>query len=161
MHVRTWKGARARRVEHGPSFLARPISCVLDFPLLTRIKLLCLTLAPRWEWGEKEIRKGGEAYIQHFLLVTFSHSFLVVVLLTGICSLAYFGVSAILTLMWPYSTLPDGGTLPKIFALKGAPWAQYVIAVGALCGLTSSLLGCLLPLPRMLYSMGSDGIIFK
>ncbi|XP_068760832.1 cationic amino acid transporter 2-like [Montipora capricornis] len=84
-----------------------------------------------------------------------------IVLSLGICTLAYFGVSAILTLMWPYSTLPDGGTLPKIFALKGAPWAQYVIAVGALCGLTSSLLGCLLPLPRMLYSMGSDGIIFK
>ena len=80
---------------------------------------------------------------------------------TAICFLAYFGVSAILTLMWPYKTLPEGGTLPKVFAMRGAPWAKYVIAIGALCGLTSSLLGALVPLPRMLYSMASDGIIFK
>ncbi|XP_068760833.1 cationic amino acid transporter 2-like [Montipora capricornis] len=84
-----------------------------------------------------------------------------IVLSLGICFLAYFAVSGVLTLMWPYSTLPEGGTLPKVFALRGAPWAKYVIAIGALCGLTSSLLGALLPLPRMLYSMGSDGLIFK
>ena len=80
---------------------------------------------------------------------------------TVFCFLAYFGVSAVLTLMWPSSDLPVDGTLPNVFALRGAPWAKYVIAVGALCGLTSSLLGALLPLPRMLYSMASDGLIFK
>ena len=80
---------------------------------------------------------------------------------TAICFLAYFGVSTILTLMWPYKTLPEGGTLPKVFAMRGAPWAKYVIAIGALCGLTSSLLGALVPLPRMMYSMASDGLIFK
>ena len=83
------------------------------------------------------------------------------ILSTGICFLAYFGVSGVLTLMWPYSALPVEGTLPEVFALKGAPWAKYVIAIGGLCGLTSSLLGALLPLPRMLYSMASDGLIFK
>ena len=81
--------------------------------------------------------------------------------LTAFCFLAYFGVSAVLTLMWPYKDLPDGGTLPKVFELRGAPWAKYVIAIGALCGLTSSLLGALVPIPRMLYSMASDGVIFK
>lgn len=80
---------------------------------------------------------------------------------TVFCFLAYFGVSAVLTLMWPSSDLPVDGTLPNVFAWRGAPWAKYVIAVGALCGLTSSLLGALLPLPRMLYSMASDGLIFK
>lgn len=84
-----------------------------------------------------------------------------IVLSLGICFLAYFCVSGVLTLMWPYSALPVEGTLPKVFALKGAPWAKYVIAIGGLCGLTSSLLGALLPLPRMLYSMASDGLIFK
>ncbi|KAL9955396.1 hypothetical protein ACROYT_G036709 [Oculina patagonica] len=84
-----------------------------------------------------------------------------IVLALAICFLAYFGVSTILTLMWPYKTLPEGGTLPKVFAMRGAPWAKYVIAIGALCGLTSSLLGALVPLPRMLYSMASDGLIFK
>ena len=75
--------------------------------------------------------------------------------------MAYFSASAVLTLMWPYSTLPQEGTLSEVFALRGAPWAKYVIAIGALCGLTSSLLGALVPLPRMLYSMASDGLIFK
>ena len=81
--------------------------------------------------------------------------------ITAICFVAYFGVSTVLTLMWPFELLPENGTLPNVFDLRGAPWAKYIIAVGALCGLTSSLLGALVPLPRMLYSMASDGIIFK
>ncbi|XP_032237943.2 high affinity cationic amino acid transporter 1 isoform X1 [Nematostella vectensis] len=78
----------------------------------------------------------------------------------GICFVAYFGVSAALTLMWPYNLLPAQGALPKVFALRGAPWAQYLIAAGALCGLTASLIGALFPLPRLLYAMASDGLIF-
>lgn len=79
----------------------------------------------------------------------------------GICFLAYFGVSGVLTLMWPYNSLPNGGALPKVFALKGASWAKYVVSVGALCGLASSLIGLLVSLPRMLFSMAGDGLIFK
>lgn len=75
--------------------------------------------------------------------------------------MAYFGVSAALTLMWPYNLLPERGALPKVFALRGAPWAQYIIAVGALCGLTASLIGGLFPLPRLFYAMANDGLLFK
>lgn len=106
-------------------------------------------------WAEK----GSATFvfcIQNYSLLTSNVSFS-----TAICFVAYFGVSAVLTLMWPYKTLPEDGTLPNVFALRGAPWAKYIIAVGALCGLTSSALGALVPLPRMLYSMASDGIIFK
>ena len=75
--------------------------------------------------------------------------------------MAYFGVSGVLSVMWPYSALPVEGTLPKVFALRGAPWAKYVIAIGALSGLISSLLGMHVALSRMLFSMASDGLIFK
>lgn len=83
------------------------------------------------------------------------------ILTIGICFVAYFGVSAVLTLMVPYNQLAERGALPEVFAMRGAPWAKYIIAVGALCGLTASLIGGLFPLPRMLYAMASDGLIFK
>ena len=79
----------------------------------------------------------------------------------GICFVAYFGVSAVLTLMWPYYKLSERSALPEVFAMRGAEWAKYIIAVGALCGLSASLIGALFPLPRMLYAMASDGLIFK
>lgn len=84
-----------------------------------------------------------------------------VVSFKGICFVAYFGVSAVLTLMWPYYKLSERSALPEVFAMRGAEWAKYIIAVGALCGLSASLIGALFPLPRMLYAMASDGLIFK
>lgn len=84
-----------------------------------------------------------------------------IVLSLGVCFLAYFGVSAVLTLMLPYDQLAERSALPEAFAIRGAPWAKYIITVGALCGLSASLIGGLIPLPRMLYAMASDGLIFK
>lgn len=63
--------------------------------------------------------------------------------------------------MLPYDQLAERGALAEVFAMRGAAWAKYAIAVGALCGLSASLIGSLFPLPRMLYAMASDGLIFK
>jgi len=57
---------------------------------------------------------------------------IVALFLAGICFLAYFGVSGVLTLMYPYNIPPEGGALPKVFALKGGSWAKYVVSLGAL-----------------------------
>lgn len=78
-----------------------------------------------------------------------------------ICFLAYFGVSAAVTLIWPYNKLDYGAALPKAFEHRGAYFAKYIIAVGALCGMTAAINGGLFPLPRLLYAMASDGLIFK
>ena len=75
--------------------------------------------------------------------------------------MAYFGVSAVLTLMMPYNKLSPRSALSEVFAMRGAAWAKYIIAVGALCGLSAALIGALFPLPRMLYAMASDGLIFR
>lgn len=75
--------------------------------------------------------------------------------------MAYFGVSTVQTLMWPYWDQNNDAPLPYIFGKVGWPVAQYIITVGALAGLSTSLLGAMFPLPRVLYAMGSDGLIFR
>lgn len=73
----------------------------------------------------------------------------------------YILVGATLTLMVPYDTLNPASAIPDAFAAHGASWAKYVVSIGALCGMTTTLFGSLFSLPRCVYAMAVDGLLFS
>lgn len=78
-----------------------------------------------------------------------------------ICTVAYCGVSAVLSLMVPYYMIDENAPMPEAFRFVGWNWARYLVAIGAICSLSTSLLGAMFPLPRVLYAISSDGLIFR
>ncbi|XP_061390172.1 cationic amino acid transporter 4-like [Musca vetustissima] len=76
-------------------------------------------------------------------------------------SAGYILVSAALTLMIPTDEINPSASLPEAFGQLGLPWAKIIITIGALCGMTTTLLGSLFALPRCLYAMACDGLLFS
>ena len=70
-----------------------------------------------------------------------------------IVSIGYICVSAALTLMVPYSDINSSAALPDAFASHGVEWGRWVVTVGALAGMTTTMFGSLFSLPRGIYAM--------
>lgn len=73
---------------------------------------------------------------------------------------AYFSISTVLTMMWPYYDQNADAPFPYVFEQIGWPIVKWIVNIGAIFALCTSLLGAMFPLPRVLYAMASDGIIF-
>ncbi|XP_064642454.1 solute carrier family 7 member 14-like [Lineus longissimus] len=78
-----------------------------------------------------------------------------------ICLIVYVSSSTILTMMVPFMAIQPNSALISMFAQRGFPQAQYVVMVGALAGLTVAMLGSNFPMPRVIYAMAKDGLLFK
>jgi len=48
-----------------------------------------------------------------------------------------------------------------MFVQVGAPRCQMIVAAGAMAGLLVSMFGSMFPMPRIIYSMAQDGLLFK
>jgi APA family basic amino acid/polyamine antiporter len=80
-----------------------------------------------------------------------------------ICTILYVLVSLVVTGMVPYDQLgsPEaiGAPLAYAFAANGVDWASTVISIGALAGLTSTVLILMYGQSRVFFAMGRDGLL--
>jgi len=76
-----------------------------------------------------------------------------------LCTVLYIAVSAVLTGMVPYDKIDIDAPVSNAFAQAGLPWAQFLISLGALAGITSVLLVMMLSQPRVLLAMARDGML--
>jgi len=74
--------------------------------------------------------------------------------------LAYFGISSVLTLMYPYYLQDVDAPLPFVFGKVGLNIVKIIVSTGAIFALCTSMFGCMFPVPRLLYAMANDGIMF-
>ncbi len=76
-----------------------------------------------------------------------------------LCTVLYIAVAAVLTGMVPYNKINIDAPVSDAFRQVGLPWAQFLISLGALTGITSVLLVMMLSQPRVLLAMARDGLL--
>lgn len=64
-------------------------------------------------------------------------------------------------MMLPYFDQDENAPLVFVFRFYGWKVAEYVVTIGAIFGLCASLMGSMFPLPRVVYAMAIDGLIFE
>ena len=76
-----------------------------------------------------------------------------------ICTILYIAVSAVLTGMVPYKQINIDAPVVDAFKRAGMVWMQYLVAAGAMTGITSVLLVMMLSQPRVMLALGRDGLV--
>jgi APA family basic amino acid/polyamine antiporter len=76
-----------------------------------------------------------------------------------VCTILYIAVSAVLTGMVPYDKINIDAPVSNAFAQVGLKWAQLLVSLGALTGITSVLLVMMLSQPRIMLAMARDQLI--
>src|SRR5437588_12565928 len=76
-----------------------------------------------------------------------------------ICTILYIAVSAVLTGMVPYDKIDINAPVVEAFKSVGMTWMQYLVAAGAMTGITSVLLVMMLSQPRVMLALARDGLV--
>lgn len=78
-----------------------------------------------------------------------------------ICTVLYIAVAAVITGMVPYGKINIDAPVSDAFRQVGLGWAQFLISLGAITGITSVLLVMMLSQPRVFLAMARDGLLPK
>ncbi|KAK4876114.1 hypothetical protein RN001_012536 [Aquatica leii] len=73
---------------------------------------------------------------------------------------AYFGIAIVLTMMWPYYDQDADAPFPHVYDKVDWHVIKWIVTIGAIFALCTSLMGAMFPLPRVLYAMAKDGVLF-
>jgi basic amino acid/polyamine antiporter, APA family len=76
-----------------------------------------------------------------------------------LCTVLYIAVTLVLTGMVPYNQIDIDAPVAKAFEHVGLTWAQFLISLGAVAGITSVMLVLMLSQPRVLLAMARDGLL--
>jgi APA family basic amino acid/polyamine antiporter len=76
-----------------------------------------------------------------------------------LCTLLYIAVVAVLTGMVPYDQLDINAPVSDAFRRVGLRWAQFLIALAGIAGITSVLLVTMLSQARILLAIARDGLL--
>ncbi|XP_022718826.1 cationic amino acid transporter 2, vacuolar-like isoform X2 [Durio zibethinus] len=77
----------------------------------------------------------------------------------SICCGLYMLVSVVIVGLVPYYAMDPDTPISSAFSSLGMRWAAYIITVGAVTALCSTLMGSILPQPRILMAMARDGLL--
>ena len=78
-----------------------------------------------------------------------------------ICTLLYILVVCVLTGMVPYLHIDENAGVSSAFKTAGLAWAEVIIAIAGVAGITSVLLVMMLSAPRVFLAMARDGLVPK
>jgi len=76
-----------------------------------------------------------------------------------LCTVLYIGVVAVLTGMVPYTELDIQAPVADAFRRVGLPWAQLLLALAGVAGITSVMLVTMLSQARVLLAIARDGLL--
>ena len=78
-----------------------------------------------------------------------------------VCTILYIAVSAVLTGMVATPDINKDAPVVEAFRHVGLTWMQYLVAAGAMTGITSVLLVMMLSQPRVMLALARDGLVPK
>ncbi|KAI3852347.1 hypothetical protein MKW92_035253 [Papaver armeniacum] len=76
-----------------------------------------------------------------------------------VCAILYIGVCLVITGMVPYQLLGEDAPLAEAFTSKGLKFVSILISIGAVAGLTTTLLVGLYVQSRLYLGLGRDGLL--